>query len=288
MTSWLRISSTLIACGLLLGVSMQAHAQDKTETPAKDPSKEVLAVINGQPLTQLDYNQFIQQYSPQVRSMAERDKGRFMRELVLQELLAQEGKRQQVDQDPEVQIRLRTQMNNTLARAVVQKSLREKSGITDEKLKAHYDANKGNYQEGETVTASHILVKTEPEAKALLEELKNGKDFAELAKEKSTGPSGPQGGSLGSFGRGRMVPAFEKAAFSLKAGEVSEPVKTRFGWHVIKVTEHTEGKQQDFDQAKEQIRQALEREYIQTMIQGLQDKAAIEIKNPDYQFDQSQ
>jgi peptidyl-prolyl cis-trans isomerase C len=285
--SWLRIGSTLVASCLFLSISSLSQAQDSAK-PEQVPSQEVLAVINGEPLTQLHYDQFIEQYSPQVRSMAEQDKGRFMRELVLQELLAQEGKRQQIDQDPEVQIRLQTQMNNTIARAVVQKSVENDSGITDAKLKAHYDANKSNYKEGETITASHILVKTEPEAEALLEELKGGKDFAELAKEKSTGPSAPQGGDLGSFGRGRMVPDFEQAAFALKAGEVSQPVKTRFGWHVIKVTEHTEGKQQDFEQAKEEIRKALVTDYIQEMIQALQNKAAIEIKNPDYQFDQSQ
>jgi peptidyl-prolyl cis-trans isomerase C len=287
MMSWLRIGSTLVASCLFLSISSLSQAQDSAK-PEQVPSQEVLAVINGEPLTQLHYDQFIEQYSPQVRSMAEQDKGRFMRELVLQELLAQEGKRQQIDQDPEVQIRLQTQMNNTIARAVVQKSVENDSGITDAKLKAHYDANKSNYKEGETITASHILVKTEPEAEALLEELKGGKDFAELAKEKSTGPSAPQGGDLGSFGRGRMVPDFEQAAFALKAGEVSQPVKTRFGWHVIKVTEHTEGKQQDFEQAKEEIRKALVTDYIQEMIQALQNKAAIEIKNPDYQFDQSQ
>jgi peptidyl-prolyl cis-trans isomerase C len=287
MMSWLRIGSILVASGLFLSISGLSQAQDSAK-PAKDPSQEVLAVVNGEPLTQLHYDQFIEQYTPQVRTMAEQDKGRFMRELVLQEILAQEGKKQKLDQDPEIQSRLHTQMNNTIARAVVQKSVEENSGITDEKLKAHYEANKSNYKEGETITASHILVKTEPEAKALLEELKKGKDFEELAKEKSTGPSAPQGGSLGSFGRGRMVPDFEKAAFALKAGEVSQPVKTRFGWHVIKVTEHTEGKQQDFEQAKEEIRKALVTDYIQEMIQELQNKAAIEIKNPDYQFDQSQ
>lgn len=287
MMSWLRIGSILVASGLFLSISGLSQAQDSAK-PAKDPSQEVLAVVNGEPLTQLHYDQFIEQYTPQVRAMAEQDKGRFMRELVLQELLAQEGKKQKLDQDPEIQTRLHTQMNNTIARAVVQKSVEENSGITDEQLKAHYEANKSNYKEGETITASHILVKTEPEAKALLEELKNGKDFAELAKEKSTGPSAPQGGSLGSFGRGRMVPDFEKAAFALKAGEVSQPVQTRFGWHVIKVTEHTEGKQQDFEQAKEEIRKALVTDYIQEMLQELQNQAAIEIKNPDYQFDQSQ
>jgi peptidyl-prolyl cis-trans isomerase C len=287
MMSWLRIGSILVASGLFLSISGLSQAQDSAKS-AKDPAQEVLAVVNGEPLTQLHYDQFIEQYTPQVRTMAEQDKGRFMRELVLQELLAQEGKKQKLDQDPEIQSRLHTQMNNTIARAVVQKSVEENSSITDAKLKAHYEANKSSYKEGETITASHILVKTEPEAKALLEELKKGKDFAELAKEKSTGPSAPQGGSLGSFGRGRMVPDFEKAAFALKAGEVSQPVKTQFGWHVIKVTEHTEGKQQDFEQAKEEIRKALVTDYIQEMIQELQNKAAIEIKNPDYQFDQSQ
>jgi peptidyl-prolyl cis-trans isomerase C len=286
MMSWLRIGSTLVASCLFLSLSVQSQAQETAKTE-KDPSQEILAVVNGEPLTQLHYDQFVEQYSPQVRAMAQQDKGRFMRELVLQELLAQEGKRLHIDQDPEVQSRLRTQMNNTLARAVVKKSVEEKSDITDATLKAHYDAHKSDYKEGETITASHILVKTESEAKALLEALKSGKDFAELAKEKSTGPSASQGGSLGSFGRGRMVPDFEKAAFALKAGEVSQPVKTRFGWHVIKVTEHTKGKQQDFEQAKEAIRKTLVTDYIQTMLRGLQDKAVIEIKNPAYQFDQS-
>ena len=287
MMSWLRVGSTLIAFGLCLSLAASSRAQDPA-TADKDASQEVLAVVNGEPLTQYHYDQFVQQYSPQVRAMAQQQKGRFMRELILQELLAEEGKRQQIDQDPEVQIRLRMQKNNTLARTMVQKSVEEQSGITDDKLKAHYEANKTNYQDEESVTASHILVKTEDEAKELLEALKGGKDFAELAKEKSTGPSGPQGGSLGSFGRGRMVPEFEKAAFALKSGEVSEPVKTKFGWHVIKVTEHTDSKQQDFEQAKEEIRKTLTTEYIQSMLQGLQEKATIEIKNPEYQFGQSQ
>ena len=82
-----------------------------------------------------------------------------------------------------------------------------------------------------------------------------------------------------------MVPAFDEAAFSLKAGEVSAPVKTQFGWHVIKVSEHNEGAELDFEQAREEIRKTLVSDYIQSMIQGLQDKAAVEIKNPDYDFE---
>ena len=87
------------------------------------------------------------------------------------------------------------------------------------------------------IRASHILVKTEEEAKKLLEEIKNGADFAKLASEHSMCPSGRDGGDLGFFGRGMMVKPFEEAAFALKKGEVSEPVETQFGWHLIKLTD---------------------------------------------------
>ena len=87
------------------------------------------------------------------------------------------------------------------------------------------------------VKASHILVKTEEEAKKLLEEIKNGADFAKLASEHSMCPSGRDGGDLRFFGRGMMVKPFEDAAFALKKGEVSEPVETQFGWHLIKLTD---------------------------------------------------
>lgn len=85
------------------------------------------------------------------------------------------------------------------------------------------------------VKASHILVKTEDEANALLDELESGKDFAELAKEKSWCPSKADGGDLGWFGKGQMVKEFEDAAFSMEKGEVSKPIKTQFGWHIIKL-----------------------------------------------------
>ena len=87
------------------------------------------------------------------------------------------------------------------------------------------------------IRASHILVKTEEEAKKLLEEIKNGADFAKLASEHSMCPSGRDGGDLRFFGRGMMVKPFEDAAFALKKGEVSEPVETQFGWHLIEVTD---------------------------------------------------
>jgi peptidyl-prolyl cis-trans isomerase C len=250
--------------------------------PAQDPANDVLAVVNGTPLTKMHYEQLLEQYRPEARSAAEQNKGRFMRELVLQEILAQEGQRLQLEQDPELQARLRIQKNGAIARAVVQKYIAENSNVTDERIREHYEKNKETFTSDEQIAASHILLKTEAEAQAALKEIKQGKDFAEVAKAKSTGPSAPRGGELGTFGRGRMVPEFEQAAFALKTGDVSEPVKTQFGYHIIKVTNRTEAAPQSFDEVREDIRRTLISEYVESLLDDLQNKAKIEIKDPEY------
>jgi parvulin-like peptidyl-prolyl isomerase len=168
---------------------------------------------------------------------------------------------------------------------VVRKYVDEKSGVTDDVMRQHYDAHQASYMTEEQITASHILVKTEAEARDVLNELKQGKDFAEIAKAKSTGPSAPNGGSLGTFSRGRMVPEFEEAAFALKVGELSEPVQTQFGYHVITVTERMEAHVKPFDEVKEDIRETLVSEYVDTLLNDLRSKATVEIKNPDYKFE---
>ncbi len=118
---------------------------------------------------------------------------------------------------------------------VLDKKLR--AAITDEAIQAAYDERYANMEPETEYNASHILVETEDEAKAIKKQLDDGADFAELAKEKSTGPSGPNGGSLGWFGKGMMVKPFEDAVVTMKAGEISDPVKTQFGWHVLKLNE---------------------------------------------------
>lgn len=109
--------------------------------------------------------------------------------------------------------------------------------VSEEALQAAYDEQFGDIEAEPEFNASHILVETEQEAQALVTELEAGADFADLAREKSTGPSGPNGGELGWFGPGRMVPAFEEAVVAMEPGTVSAPVETQFGWHVIKLNE---------------------------------------------------
>jgi peptidyl-prolyl cis-trans isomerase C len=275
-----------LTCALVLTYAVHTGvAQQATPAPSGDATQEVLATVNGVDITKLHFDMLLEQYRPESRQWAESNKGQVLRQLVLQEVLAQEGKRLKLDRDPQVQAQLAVQTNTTLARSVVRKYVDEKSQVTDAKLQGHYDAHQQEYVVGEQINASHILVQTKDEAENVLKELKEGKPFAEVAKARSIGPSAPNGGELGTFGRGRMVPAFEKAAFALKVGEISEPVQTQFGYHVITVTDRQEARTRPFDEVKEEIRESLVSAYIEGLVEELHQKATVQVKNPDYKFE---
>jgi peptidyl-prolyl cis-trans isomerase C len=151
-------------------------------------------------------------------------------------------------------------------------------GITDEKLRTRYDKEVAGTTSKKQVDARHILVKTEEEAMAIIGELDTGKDFAELAKAKSTGPSGKNGGTLGYFSKGQMVPEFEKAAFALGNGTYTKkPVKTQFGWHIILKQDERDEKPPKFEDSKEGIRQILLREKYLELIKTNREKFKVEI-----------
>ena len=151
--------------------------------------------------------------------------------------------------------------------------------ITDEALQAAYDEQIGSLPAKQEVRARHILVKEEAEALDIIKELDGGADFAELAKSKSTGPSGPKGGDLGYFGPGQMVPPFEAAAFALEKGDYTKkPVKTQFGWHVIQVEDKRDVAKPTLDQVKDQLRSFLAQQKFTTLITDLREKAKVERK----------
>ncbi len=150
--------------------------------------------------------------------------------------------------------------------------------ITEEDMKARYELEAKNIPVQKEIRARHILVEKEEEAKAIITELDGGADFVELAKTKSTGPSGPQGGDLGYFGRGQMVPEFETAAFALEKGAYTkEPVKSQFGFHVIMKEDERDSEPPTFDQVQGQIRQALAREKYFQLTQDARAKYPIEV-----------
>jgi len=145
--------------------------------------------------------------------------------------------------------------------------------VTDEELKARYDKEVAGTTPKRQVDARHILVKTEDEAMAIIAELDAGKDFAELAKTKSTGPSGKNGGTLGYFSKGQMVPEFETAAFALENGTYTKkPVKTQFGWHIILKQDERDEQPPKFEESKDGVKQVLLREkYLDLVKTGRQN-----------------
>ncbi len=154
--------------------------------------------------------------------------------------------------------------------------------LTEEAVRERYDQEVAATPPEQEVKARHILVDSEEQAKAVIEELDGGTDFVELAKEKSTGPSGPQGGDLGYFTRGRMVPEFEEAAFALEPGAyTSVPVKTQFGWHIIKVEDRRDTPPPPFEQVAEQIRRVLLQEQYLALIQEARAATEIEVTDPE-------
>jgi len=167
----------------------------------------------------------------------------------------------------EAQLVLDNERRALLAAEAVQDAV--EASVTDEAVQAAYEANFGNAEPEQEFNASHILVETEEAAAALVTELEGGADFAELARNNSTGPSGPNGGNLGWFGKGMMVPAFEEAVLMLNLGEVSAPVQTQFGWHVITLNETRLKDAPSLDSVRGEIVGQLQREAVDARIAEL-------------------
>ena len=190
-------------------------------------------------------------------------------------LFAQEGKKMKLDEEPSVRAAIDFVIEKVLMQAFLSKYVQE--NIKEENIKASYNNFIADETSREEVKASHILMDTESEAIDVINMLNDGDDFAELAKNKSTGPSGPSGGDLGWFKRGQMVPPFEKAAFSLNKNEITQrPVQTQFGWHVIKIFDKRIPEAPSYESMKSKLIQDLERKIVSKKIQDLRNDALIE------------
>ncbi len=191
--------------------------------------------------------------------------------LISREVLSQEGKRLGLDKKKEVKERIDDLTKEVLISEAVNQIATEK--LTDAEMKKYYNKNKADFKE---VHANHILVKSEEEAKEIKKKLDQGGDFAALAKEKSTDPgSAPRGGDLGFFTKDRMVKAFSDAAFALKVNEISKPVQSPFGFHIIKVVETKDAK--NFEELTPPQLQNLRGTMINQEIDQLKEKAKVKV-----------
>ena len=196
-----------------------------------------------------------------------------LEQLIQQTVLAETIK----DVPQRAEIELANQRRNTLATVAVDRLVAET--VAEEDIKAAYDAKYAGIEPEKEFNASHILVETEEEALQLVELLEGGADFATLAKERSTGPSGPNGGQLGWFGTGQMVPPFEAAVVEMEADSISAPVKTQFGWHVIKMNETRVKDAPDYDSVKGELRSSIQATALEALVTGL--VASAEITKPE-------
>jgi len=241
--------------------------------------KNDVASVNGKSITQQQYQDHLKQRAAQnpKGNQAPVDRKMVLDELINREVLLQEAKKQKLDKNKKIKAQIQQLKDNVLIQAVISKSPAVKP-VTDKELKEVYDAQIGTADPKE-FKARHILVKDEAKAKELIKELNDGANFEEMAKKESTGPSGKNGGDLGWFSSAQMVPAFSQATAKLKKGTHSQtPVKTRFGFHVIKLEDTRERELPKFEAIKEQIKPVIQNKRLQDYVINLRSKAKIEIK----------
>ena len=220
--------------------------------------KKILATVGGQPITTEDLEMFIAQLGQRAQ-MYRSPEGMqaILAQVISNKLLLLDAKRNLFEAEPMFREELNRVKDNLLTSYATEKVIGNIS-CTEDELKKYYEDNKGRLQSGETVNASHILVKEEDEAKKILGDINSGAiTFEDAAKEYSSCPSKENGGNLGEFGKGQMVPEFESAAFAMEVGQISEPVKTNFGYHIIKLIAKNESKTPEFNEVKDQLKEML-------------------------------
>ena len=264
----------------LSGLSGPALAQQGATTPAAEDNP-IVARVDGQEIRQSDvataYSRLPDNYKqapinvifPQI-----------VQQLVDGELLAVAGRADNLQDDPDVKRQMaefeKVAIQQTYMNRLIQ------NGIEEEAVRENYDETIGKTEGPLEVRASHILVEDEKDATDIIKAIQGGKDFADLARDRSTGPSAPRGGDLGYFVRSAMVQPFADAAFALKPGDLGpDPVKTEFGWHIIKVVDKRRKPAPSFEESRGQIEQQLTRELITAHMAELRANAKFELFNVD-------
>ena len=277
----LKIIPLLLASATLLPGCFEEKPKDANTAAAPTVSKaDAVASVNGTYISKKTLETL-------EKEISERSQGQnfpqqqLLEELIQRELLIQQALQKHLDQTPEIQERLATVKNSLLSQAALQDFLKA-NPVTDAEIKAEYDSKMANI--GNEYKARHILVKTEDEAKKIIVDLDKGGDFKALAKKHSIDPMGAEGGDLGWFTADRMVAPFSEAVIALENGKYSKtPVQTQFGWHVILREESRALTPPPFDSVKDQIRNMLQRQKAQAMIENLRKTAQVEILLPPAQ-----
>ncbi len=243
-----------------------------------------VAKVGSATITKADFDRELKGLPEYAQQLFQDEQGRqkFLDEIIKKEILYQEAVKKGFDKTPEFSKKVEDFKKLTLASELLEKEIMAKSKVSDQDAKDYYAKHKDEFTTTSQIRASHILVKTEDEAKKVLQRLKKGEKFEEIAKKESLDKGSAQnGGDLGFFKRGDMVPEFEQAAASLKPGELSGVVKSRYGFHIIKVVDRKTGPVLEFDKVKDMIVQRLsgerQKEAFDKYVEDLKKGYKIEI-----------
>ena len=259
----------------VIAMTLPAMAQDTT------PDNQIVAVVNGEPV-------FMSEVMTAAAGLPEQYRDapiaalypHLLERVVSMRLLAAEGTRLELDQTDAFELQMEQVREQLLEQVLLNQVVDE--AITDELLQERYQTFLAEQPSGEEIRARHILLADEEGAKGVITMLEEGGDFAELAKSHSTGPSGPQGGDLGYFAKGQMVPAFEEAIFALETGTFTPvPVQTQFGWHVIYLEDRRDKPKPELAQVEEQLRAEMARDIEVDYVKSMVAKATVERFNMD-------
>ena len=266
---------------LVLGVTFaallagQGYAQSAQET-----ADSVVARVDGVAITRAELAFAAEDMAQDLASIPPQNQEAVLVSVLIDmKLMANAARALELDKTDIFAARLQYLEERSLRRAYF--TTHVNAAITEEEVRALYDQTVAGQPPTEELHARHILLNSLEDAQAVKAELDAGGDFEEMAREKSTGPSGPNGGDLGFFGRGQMIKEFEDAAYALEIGQVSEPVQTRFGWHIIKLEERRETPPPSFEQVQAQLRDQLIRERYVQSLQELKQNANVEIVDPE-------
>jgi peptidyl-prolyl cis-trans isomerase C len=262
-----------VAVAAVLTGAMPAVAEDK-----------VMATVDGQAITEAEVALAEAEVGGDLGNLPAATKRRVLVEYLIEtRLFAAAAEADKLSSGPDFDKRMAYWRQRAMRDAFFDKTVRQ--GVNEVEARAYYDTQVKALPPEEEVQARHILVDSEAKAKELAEKIEKGEDFAKLATENTNdGASRADGGMLGYFGKGQMVPQFEQAAFALEKGKVSKPVQSQFGWHVIKVEEKKPAGLTPFEEVKDQIAAYLksmkQREAVQGVLKNLKDSAQIESTLP--------
>jgi len=269
------IAALLFVLPVATGCSKDSSSNSSSPAPVASGPDPVVARVNGVDIKESDLALAEEDLGADMQSVSPEAKREhlisYLADIIM---VTQAAEKKNIAENPDFKRRLAFLRNKLLMGYELQEET--KAALTDEAMHRTYDDAVKSVGGQEEVRARHILVETEDEAKAILDQLKGGADFATLAKEKSKDPGAAEGGDLGYFGKDQMVPEFAEVAFKMYPGQLSNPVKTQFGWHIIKLEDKRTKQPPEFDKVKDQIEQFLTRKAQTDFITKLRQSAKIE------------